>query len=110
MPDGRYLFPVFADEKSKASDEKSVKRKIALKKTDRTNKIKAIKRAIKKIYHSLRTTGSQPIMPYGLAEVQKLYAASDCSGSSNKKLNRFLSPFFQKLPGANIETTNLEKD
>ena len=31
------IYPVFEDEKSKASDEKSVKRKIALKKTDRTN-------------------------------------------------------------------------
>ena len=29
--------PVFEDEKSKASDEKSVKQKIALKKTARTN-------------------------------------------------------------------------
>ena len=37
MPAGRYLFIVFEDEKSKASDEKSVKQKIALKKTDRTN-------------------------------------------------------------------------
>ena len=31
------VYPVFEDERSKASDEKSVKRKIALKKTDRTN-------------------------------------------------------------------------
>ena len=31
------VYPVFKDEKSKASDEKSVKRKIAKKKTDRTN-------------------------------------------------------------------------
>ena len=31
------VYPVFEDEKSKASDEKSVKRKIALKKTDKTN-------------------------------------------------------------------------
>ena len=31
------VYPVFEDEKSKASDEKSVKRKIALKKSDRTN-------------------------------------------------------------------------
>ena len=31
------VYPVFEDKKSKASDEKSVKRKIAQKKTDRTN-------------------------------------------------------------------------
>ena len=30
-------YPVFEDENSKASDEKSVKRKLALKKTDRTD-------------------------------------------------------------------------
>ena len=38
IPAGRYLFiPVFEDEKSNASDENLVKRKIALKKTDRTS-------------------------------------------------------------------------
>ena len=31
------VYPVFEDEKSNGSDEKSVKRKIALKKTQRTN-------------------------------------------------------------------------
>ena len=36
MPAGRYFYPVFEDEKSKASDEKSLKRKISLEKTDRT--------------------------------------------------------------------------
>ena len=35
------VYPVFEDEKSKASDEISVKRKIALKKTDSTNIIAA---------------------------------------------------------------------
>ena len=35
------VYPVFKDEKSNGSDEKSVKRKIALKKTDRTNIIAA---------------------------------------------------------------------
>ena len=33
----RWALPVFKDEKSNGSDEKSVKRKIALKKTNRIN-------------------------------------------------------------------------
>ena len=38
MTAGRYLFiPFFEDEKSNASDEKLVKRKNRIKKTDRTN-------------------------------------------------------------------------
>ena len=35
------VYPVFEDEKSKASDEKLVKQKTAIQKTDRTNKIAA---------------------------------------------------------------------
>ncbi|XP_075241616.1 uncharacterized protein LOC142336591 [Convolutriloba macropyga] len=61
-----------------------------------------------KIYHRLRTIGSQPARLYGLAKVHKngtpLRPVLSIPDSSYKKLNKFLSPFFGKLPGANIET------
>ena len=63
-----------------------------------------------KIYHRLRTTGSQPAMLYGLAKVHKigtpLRPVLPIPGSSYENLNNFLSPFFGKLPGANIETNS----
>ena len=62
-----------------------------------------------KIYQRLRSTGSQPARPYGLAKVHKkdtpLRPVLSIPGSSYENLNRFLTPFFQKLAGANIETT-----
>ena len=61
-----------------------------------------------KIYHRLRTTKSQPARPYGLAKVQKigtqLRPVPSILGSRYENLNKFLSPFFGKLPCANIET------
>ena len=61
-----------------------------------------------KIYQRLRSTGSQPARLYGLAKVHKkdttLRPDVSIPGSSYKNLNRFLTPFFQKLSGANIET------
>ena len=61
-----------------------------------------------KIYQRLRSTGSQPERLYGLAKVHKkdtlLWPVLSIPGSSYKNLNRFLTPFFQELPGANIET------
>ena len=60
------------------------------------------------IYHRLRTTGSQPARLYGLAKVHKirtpLRPVLSIPGSSYENLNKFLSPFFRKLPGAIIET------
>ncbi|XP_075241736.1 uncharacterized protein LOC142336708 [Convolutriloba macropyga] len=59
-----------------------------------------------KIYHRLRTTGSQPVRLYGLAKVHKndtlLRPVLSILGSSYD--TKFLSPFFERLPGANIET------
>ena len=61
-----------------------------------------------KIYQRLRSTSSQPARPYGLAKVHKKdtppRTVLSIPGSSYENLNRFLTPFFQKLPGANIET------
>ena len=61
-----------------------------------------------KIYQRLRSTDSQPARLYVLAKVQKedtpLRPVLSIPGSSYENLNRFLTPFFQKLPGANIET------
>ena len=63
-----------------------------------------------KIYQRLRTTGSQPTRLYGLAKVHKsctpLWPDLSIPGSSYENLNIFLSPFFERLPGANIETSS----
>ena len=63
-----------------------------------------------KIYHRLRTTGSQPARLYGLAKVHRIATpvrlVLSIPGSSYENLNKFLSPFFGKLPGANIETNS----
>ena len=60
-----------------------------------------------KIYHRLRTTGSQPARLYGLAKVHKigtlLQPVLSIPGSSYENLNKILIPFFGKLPCANIE-------
>ena len=62
----------------------------------------------KSMRQRLRSTGSQPARLYGLAKVHKkdtpLRPVLPIPGSSYENLNRFLTPFFQKLPGANIET------
>ena len=63
-----------------------------------------------KIYHRLRTTGLQPARLYGLAKVHKngtpLRPVLSIPGSNYENLDKFLSPFFGKLPGANIETNS----
>ena len=63
-----------------------------------------------KIYNRLRTTGSQPARLYGLAKVHKigtpLRPVLSIPSSSYENLNKFLSPFFEKLRGANIETNS----
>ena len=63
-----------------------------------------------KIYHRFRTTGSLPARLYGLAEVHKigtpLRPVLSITGSSYENLDKFLSPFFEKLLGANIETNS----
>ena len=60
-----------------------------------------------KIYQRLRSTGSQPVRLYGLSKVQKkdtpLRPVLSKPGSSYENINRFLTSFFCKLPGANIE-------
>ena len=61
-----------------------------------------------KIYQRLRSTVSQPARHYVLAKVNKkdtpLRPVLSIPGSSYENLSRFLTPFFQKLPCANIET------
>ena len=61
-----------------------------------------------KIYQRLRSPGSQPARLFGLAKVHKndtpLRPVLSIPGSSYENFKRFLTPFFQKLPGANIET------
>ena len=58
----------------------------------------------------LRTNGSQPARLYGLAKVHKIVTALrpvlSIPGSSYEKLNKFHSPLFGKLPGANFETNS----
>ena len=59
------------------------------------------------VYEALRSTGAQPARLYGLAKVHKkgtplrphLYIPGKCYN----KLNKFLTHFFQKIEGANIE-------
>ena len=61
----------------------------------------------KKIYSKDTTTGAQPARLYGLAKVHKnetpLYPVQSISGSSYHKLNKFLTPLFEKVAAANIE-------
>ena len=61
-----------------------------------------------KIYEALRSTGAQPAKLYGLAKVHKketpLRPVLSIPGSCFHKLNKSLSPFFQKIEGTSIET------
>ena len=61
-----------------------------------------------KVYEALRSTGPQPAKLYGLAKVHKketpLRPVLSIPGSCYHKLNWFLTPFFQKIEGANKET------
>ena len=59
-----------------------------------------------KVYEALRSTGAQPARLYGLAKVHKkgtpLRPVLSIPGSRYHKLNKFLTPFFQKIKAANI--------
>ena len=61
------------------------------------------------LYKKLKCTGSQPARLYGLAKVHKkdipLRPVLSLPGSAYDKLNKWLSTFFEKIPGANIETS-----
>ena len=61
----------------------------------------------------LRTTGSQPARLYELAKIHKsgtpLRPVLSIPGSSYENLNKFLSPIFERLLGANIETNTETK-
>ena len=63
-----------------------------------------------KIYQRLRTTGSQPVRLYGLANVSKngtpfqLVLSIPCIRYKN--LNEILSSVFQRFSGTNIETNS----
>ena len=66
-------------------------------------------------YQSTRATGSQSARLYGLAKLHKdnvpLCPVLSLPGSCYHKLNKILSRFFDKVPGANIETcTPAKKD
>ena len=61
-----------------------------------------------KVYKALGSTGAQPAGLYGLAKVHKkenpLRFVLSIPGSCYHKLNKLLTPFLQKIEGANIET------
>ena len=65
-----------------------------------------------KIFQNLRTIGAQPARLNGLAKVHKnetpLRPILSIPGSSYHNLNKFFTPLFEKVPGANIETSTLE--
>ena len=65
-----------------------------------------------KNYQKLRSTGAQPDRLYGLAKVHKngipLRPVLSILGTSYYNLNKFLSPLFHKVHGANIETLTLD--
>ena len=61
-----------------------------------------------KVYKALRSTGAQQARLYGLAKVHKtetpLRTVLSIPESCYHKLNKFLTPFFQMIEEANIET------
>ena len=61
-----------------------------------------------KVYEALKTTGAQTAKLYGLAKVHKKETPRrpvlSIPRSCYHKLNKFLTPFFQTIEGANIET------
>ena len=63
-----------------------------------------------KTYQKLWSTGTEPARLYGLAKVQKndLCPVLSIPGSPCHKLNKYLTPLFERVPGANIETSSLE--
>ena len=63
-----------------------------------------------KVYHRVRTTGLQPDRLYSFGKIHKnrtpLRPVLSIPSSSYKNLIKVLSPFFQRLPGANSETNS----
>ena len=61
------------------------------------------------LYNQLRSTGAQPARLYGLAKVHKentpLRPVLSLPGSQYDKINKWLAKLFEKVPGANIETS-----
>ena len=66
----------------------------------------------KKIYQKLRSTGAKFARFYGLAKLQKkdspLRPALSIPGSPYHNLKKLLTPLFERVPGANIETSKLQ--
>ena len=61
------------------------------------------------LFKKLKCTGSQPARLYGWAKVHKvnspLRPVLSLPGSAYDRLNKWLTKFFDKVPGANIETS-----
>ena len=60
-------------------------------------------------YHQIRSTGAQPARMYGLAKAHKsgtpLRPVLSLPGSCYYNINKAMTKFFEKVPGANIETS-----
>ena len=59
------------------------------------------------VYEAIRSTGAQPARLFGLAKVHKIETPPtpvfSIPQSCYQKHNKFLTPFFEKIEGANIE-------
>ena len=64
------------------------------------------------VWRNLRSTGAQPARIYGLAKLHKygfpLRPVLSIPGSSFYNLNEFLTPLFDIVPGAKVETSTLD--
>ena len=64
------------------------------------------------IYHRIRTTGGEPARLYDSAKVHKTHTSLkpvlSILGSSYYILKLFQTPFFKKLPVANIDTSTID--
>ena len=64
------------------------------------------------VYNAIRSTGAQPARLYGLAKVHKkdtpLRPVLSLPGSQYDRINKWLAKLFEKVPGANIETSTQE--
>ena len=98
---------------TRISFNKSIEQKMKLwsKTKNKNNSLQKLMKQGKisyKTYQRLSSNGSQPAGDYGLAKVHRkvtpLQPVLSIPASSYENLNRFPAPFFQKPPGANIET------
>ena len=66
----------------------------------------------KKIHQKAMSTGAKPARRHDLAKVRKkdppLRPFLSISDSPYHNLNNFLTPLFERVPGANIETSSLQ--